>query len=107
MSDVLISNEKSALLNLRRLPACLDVRQVAVLIGCHPDHIPVFVSEGLLTPLGRPQRNGVKLFAAREVERLMTEEKSLHKAQRCIQEYYRKRNSKTTSPAEREVAVSA
>jgi hypothetical protein len=62
-----ISHTTAAFLNLRRLPASLDIHQVAALLGRHPDHVPMLVKGGLLKPLGNPAANAVKQFAAKDI----------------------------------------
>ena len=52
----LISAPAKELLNLRRLPAMLNMAQTAALIGLAEHDIPVLVSVRLLEPLGNPQR---------------------------------------------------
>jgi hypothetical protein len=59
--------EKS-ILNLLRLPARLHVGQVAELLGFADHDIPVLVRHGALSPLGKPQPNAQKWFAAAEIE---------------------------------------
>ena len=50
----LISNQARELLNLRRLPAMLNMAQTAVMLGLAEHDIPVLVRHGLLQPLGDP-----------------------------------------------------
>ena len=59
----LISHQARELLNLRRLPAMLNMAQTAVLLGLAEHDIPVLARAGLLQPLGNPPANAVKHFA--------------------------------------------
>ena len=54
-------NEKSILF-VPRLPARLDVNQVADILGFLPREIVILLKEGLLKPLGKPAQNGHKFF---------------------------------------------
>jgi len=46
------------------LPARLDAEQVAWVLNYQPHDVPVLVAARLLKPLGNPQPNSVKYFAA-------------------------------------------
>ncbi len=51
-----------------QVPARLHAEQrSAVALNCHPDDIPKLVAARLLKPLGNPQPNSVKYFAAVEI----------------------------------------
>ena len=63
----LISAQAKELLNLRRLPAMLNIQQTAVLLGLAEHDIPVLIGVGLLKPLGDPPPNAVKHFASIQV----------------------------------------
>src|SRR4051812_41108267 len=67
MSRELIPQSSAAFLNLRHLPARLDLEQAAALLGHHPDHIPILVEGKLLKPLGNPPKNGIKWFSCSDV----------------------------------------
>lgn len=63
----LVSVHVRDLLNARRLPGRLTVRQAAALLNCGEHDIPVLVSHKLLTPLGHPPPNAQKYFSPIEV----------------------------------------
>ena len=52
---------------LGQIPARLTAEQTAWVLNCQPHDIPVLVAARLLKPLGNPQPNSVKYFAAVEV----------------------------------------
>ena len=58
-----MNNERRELLNLRNLPARLDVDEAGWYLGFVPHAIPIIIRAGLLKPLGHPARNGAKYFA--------------------------------------------
>jgi hypothetical protein len=59
-----MNNEPRELLNLRNLPARLEIQETGWYLGFAPHAIPILIGAGLLKPLGHPPRNGVKYFAA-------------------------------------------
>lgn len=84
-------NEKSILL-VRRLPARLDVQQVAEVLGFLPHEISVLMKTGLLKPLGKPASNGHKFFCAMEVAALSENREWLDKATRAVAKHWKDRN---------------
>ena len=84
-------NEKSILL-VRRLPARLDVEQVAEVLGFLPHEISVLMKAGLLKPLGKPAPNGHKFFCAKEVADLSENREWLDKATRAVAKHWKDRN---------------
>ena len=84
-------NEKSILL-VRRLPARLDARQVAEILGFLPHEISVLLKSGLLKPLGKPAANGHKFFCAAEVAALSENREWLDKATRAVARHWKDRN---------------
>src|SRR4051812_35901967 len=90
----LISLRKATFLNLRQFPAYLDVEQTAVLLGRHPEHIPILVEGGFLEPLGNPPKNGVKLFASCTILEKSKDVKWLDKANRYLTRHWQARNAK-------------
>ena len=93
----LISAPAKELLNLRRLPAMLNMAQTAALIGLAEHDIPVLVSVGLLEPLGNPPPNAVKHFATVQVMELAGEIAQLGKIRNAIYEHWRHKNARKTS----------
>ena len=76
-------SDKSALF-LPRLPARLDVNQVAEILGFLRHEIPVLMNVGLLRPLGRPAANGHKFFCTAEILELSQNREWLSKATSAI-----------------------
>ena len=94
-------NEKSILF-VPRLPARLDVNQVAEILGFLPHEIVVLLKVGLLKPLGKPAPNGHKFFCTTEISALSENREWLDKATRAVARHWKTRNlafsgSKTAS----------
>lgn len=94
----LISAQAKELLNLRRLPAMLNVAQAAVLLGLAEHDIPVLVHAGLLKPLGNPPPNAVKSFGTVQVLEIAGEKAVLNKIRSTVYQYWRGKNSEKTKP---------
>ncbi len=95
----LISTPAKELLNLRRLPAMLNMAQTAALIGLAEHDIPVLVSVGLLEPLGDPPPNSVKHFATVQVMELAGEIELLGKIRNAVYQHWRDKNARKGSGA--------
>lgn len=89
----LVSSHVRDVLNLRRLPARLNVQQAAALLNCGEHDIPVLVSNGLLKPLGHPPANAVKYFAPTDVLELAGDGKRMGQICDAIYEYWRGKNA--------------
>ena len=63
----LIPAQARDLLNLRRLPAMLNMQQAAVILGVGEHDMPALIRAGLLEPLGQPPCNAVKYFAGIQI----------------------------------------
>jgi len=88
----------------RDLPARLDAAATARLLGFAEHDIQVLMRVGRLVPLGDPQPNAPKWFAAIEVIRLATDLDWLNKATREVAKYWRnkrQRQAKGASPLSR------
>src|ERR1044072_8359826 len=90
----LIPQSIAAFLNLRRLPARLDVEQTAALLGHHPHHIALLVEGRFLKPLGNPPKNGVKMFATSDLEAKANDVEWLDKASRYITRKWAEKNAR-------------
>ena len=88
----LIPQSAAAFLNLRHLPARLDVEQAAALLGHRPDHIAILVRCKMLKPLGDPAANAPKMFALCEVLEKANDRDWLDKASRQLSRYWREQN---------------
>ena len=96
----LIPQSTAAFLNLRHLPARLDVEQTAALLGHHPNHIALLIEGRFLKPLGNPPKNGVKLFAACDVLAKSKDTEWLDKASRYVIRQWAEKNARQKhSPA--------
>jgi hypothetical protein len=76
----------------RRLPARVDARRAAELIGVQEDHVSILVREKLLIPLGHPSPNATKYFATSELLALTSDRRWLSKATEAIYRFYRHKN---------------
>ena len=84
------------LLNVRRLQGRLNTRQTAALLNCGEHDIPVLVSKGLLTPLGRPPANAMKYFAPTEVLELAGDRERMGQICDALYDYWREKNAAKT-----------
>lgn len=84
--------EQREILSLRALPARLTPAQAADVLGFQAHDIAILVSKGVLRPLGKPQHNGSKYFAATAIRRLADDEKALSRACEVIQSFWRRKN---------------
>ena len=75
------------ILNTPRLPARLEVRQVAQLLGFAEHDIPILVRDKLLTPLGKPALNSHKYFCAADIEGLARDKAWLDKATKSVSKH--------------------
>lgn len=89
----MLSLTNSELLNAPRLPARLDMEQVAILLGFQKHDIPVLVKARMLTPLGNPAANAPKWFASAVILELTKDEKWLSKATKLISQNWVKKNA--------------
>ena len=92
-------------LNVYRLPARLDARQTASLLGFQAHDIPVLVAAKLLEPLGKPVPNAPKYFAACVLEELRCNPDWLDRASRAVSRHWRTKNGRKaqTGGAEAEI----
>jgi len=84
-------NERT-ILDLHRLPARLDVRQTALLLGFQEHEIPILIREKLLKPLGRPAPNATKYFAASDITSLSNDPQFLARCTTAVYTYHHARN---------------
>jgi len=80
------------ILNLTRLPARLDTGQTAEFLGLQQHDIATLIAARLLKPIGNPQPNGPKFFAAVEIEDLARDRDWLNRAQLAIQRHWQMKN---------------
>jgi hypothetical protein len=97
-------NDKG-ILDVLRLPARLDVRQAAMLLGFQEYEIPILLRLKLLKPLGTPRQNSHKYFASAEILELTQNRDWLDKATRAVAKCWQERNRKTKAVAVEALAV--
>jgi hypothetical protein len=88
----LIPAQTAELLNLRRLPAMLNVLQTAAILGVSEYDITALIRVGLLEPLGDPTPNAVKYFAAIQILELAGEPAKLGKIRNALYDYWHSKN---------------
>jgi hypothetical protein len=76
-----------------RLPARLTAEQAAWVLNCQPHDVPVLVAARLLKPLGNPQKNSVKYFAASELLEQVQDRTWLAKVTNALNQHWQKRNA--------------
>src|SRR5580765_7500263 len=89
-------------LNIYRLPARLDARQTASLLGFQSHDIAVLVAAKLLEPLGKPVPNAPKYFAACVLEELRGNPDWLDRASRAVTRHWRAKNGKKAGAVQAE-----
>jgi hypothetical protein len=88
----LLSPQARELLNLRRLPAILNVAQTAVLLNRGEHDIPLLVRAGIIKPLGGPPPNGVKYFATRDILELAEDRDALDRMCAIVTRHWHDKN---------------
>ena len=89
-----MNDEKSAFLNMTRLPARLDAAQVATLLGFAEHDIVVLVRRKLLKPLGIPAPNAHKYFPSVEILENAKDRGWLDKATQAVTKHWQEKNKK-------------
>src|SRR4051812_18679969 len=77
---------------LGQLPARLTTEQAAWVLNCQAHDVPVLVSARLLKPLGNPQPNSVKYFAAAEIQELAKDRAWLAKMTNAVSHHWKQKN---------------
>ena len=77
-----------------QLPARLEVKETAVLLGFSESDIPVLITGGLLKPLGKPAPNAPKFFARVEIERYAHDIDWLNQATRSVAQYWKRKRDR-------------
>jgi hypothetical protein len=77
---------------LGQLPARLTAEQTAWVLNCQPHDLPVLVAARLLKPLGTPQPNSVKYFAAVDVIELTKDRGWLATMTNAVSQHWRQKN---------------
>src|SRR6266576_3403974 len=87
-----MNNERRELLNLRNLPARLEVEEAGWYLGFAPHAIPILIGAGLLKPLGHPPRNGAKDFATVTLAELRNDPQWLARASDAVMRHWQRKN---------------
>ena len=82
---------------LGQLPARLTAEQAAWVFNCQPHDVPVLIAARLLKPLGNPQPNSVKYFAAVEVLEHAKDPAWLAKVTNAVSQHWRHKNNQKAS----------
>jgi len=94
-----MNNEAIAVLNVRRLPGRLDSNQAASVLGFAAHDLSELVRRRLLKPVGRPEKNAVKYFAAADIEALAKDPVWISDATNAIYKHWKEKNRRKTRPA--------
>jgi hypothetical protein len=89
-----MNNERRELLNLRNLPARLEVEEAAWYLGFAAHAIPIIIRAGLLKPLGHPARNGAKYFATATLAELRNDPQWLARASDAVIRYWQHKSGR-------------
>jgi len=84
---------------LGQVPALLTAEQTAWLLNCQPHDVPVLVAARLLKPLGNPQSNAVKYFAASEILAVCKNSAWLSKLTVTLSQHWQKRTDAAREPS--------
>jgi len=97
-----MNNERRELLNLRNLPARLEVEEAGWYLGFAAHAISIIIRAGLLRPLGHPSKNGSKYFATVTLAELWNDPQWLARATDAIIRHWQHKNegggTKSVSP---------
>lgn len=85
--------EQREFLNLRHFPGVLSRQQAAWRLGVEEHEIDILASAGRVTALGKPKKNGKRVFANVEIDRLIQDQDSMHRNQRVIIEFWERKNA--------------
>lgn len=77
-----------------QLPARLETKVVAFLLGFSESDIPILIAAGLLKPLGKPAPNAPKFFARDEIERCGKDVDWLNKATRIVAQFWKRKRDR-------------
>lgn len=86
-----------------QVPARLTVEQTAWLLNCQPYDVPVLVAARLLKPLGKPQPNAVKYFAATDILAASKDPAWLSKLTFALGQHWQRKNRRHTARREQRV----
>jgi len=78
-------------------PACVGIEEAAEIFGWPEYYVPLLISAGHLTPLGKPAQNARKWFATVEIERVCNDPDWLDKAIRIVGKQIQEMNKKQKS----------
>jgi len=75
------------------IPARIDAKQTAVILGFQEHDIPVLVNVGQLEPLGKPMPNARKYFARVQILEVADNPAWLSKATKAIYQHWQGKNA--------------
>lgn len=79
------------------IPARLDAKQTAQLLGFQEHDVPILVSRELLAPLGKPMDNARKYFARVEIMERADDPAWLGKATKAVSQHWQEKNASRKS----------
>ena len=89
------------------IPARLDAKQTADLLGFVEDDVRILTANGLLKPLGKPRPNARKFFARAEILGLSEDYSFLNKATQIVYDYWAGKNQRKMANTIRPVTETA
>lgn len=95
-----------SILNSVRLPARIDGRLTARLLGFQEHDVPVLVRAKMLKPLGNPAPNAPKYFASSEIQELMENRNWLSKATKTVSQNWQRKNARQRRTSAISIAAS-
>jgi len=102
-----MNNERREHLNLRNLPARLEVEEAGWYLGFAPHAVPILIGAGLLKPLGHPPRNATKYFAAVTLAELLNDPQRLvARASDALMRHWQRKNERARTKSVTEADVS-
>jgi hypothetical protein len=89
------------------LPARLDAKLTAQVLGFQEHDIPVLVAAKMLKPLGKPVPNATKYFANCEIEVYAVDAKWLRDATQILYDYWKRKNDRKAAKSPRTQTTTA
>ncbi|MBL9138924.1 MAG: hypothetical protein JNK85_23850 [Verrucomicrobiales bacterium] len=93
-----VIDEQRVFLSLVNPPARLTAQQAAWFLGFTEQQVAILTRAGLLCPLGRPPRNGLKYYASAQLATKRNDAKWLAKASDTIVNHWKRRNARRRRP---------
>ena len=100
-----MNNERREFLNLRNVPARLDMQEAGWYLGFTEYSIPALISTGMLKPLGHPPASTVKYFATATLAKLRDDPQWLARATDALTRHWHSKNARAAAARSRSVST--